>query len=205
MDEEITGQISRSALLKTAGLLGAGGALALGLPGRAGAAHGLTHTQVYLQSYVRANSGPAAGLVLLVQGSAFNVSALALGTPGVVDLGPDPITGLKGMGFDVELGAAVVGNNSDKKKGQDPSFCVLEFTKGALNGFPPINGGGQDAIRLEGAVIESGDPANIGVPVKLHAFSGLTVTSGHNICRIKFEFGAPEFTFWGVGLALVNT
>jgi hypothetical protein len=108
------------------------------------------------------------------------------------------------MGFDVELGAAVIGDNKDKNKGKDPSFCLFELTQGALNGFPPINSGGVDAIRLAGTVIEAPDPANLGVAVTLHAFSGLIVVPGHNICRIRFTFG-PFGPWWGVGIAFVNT
>lgn len=202
MDENIT----RDDLLRLAGLGALGGAAALAVPGAAQAQ--TSSSQAYIQGYVRATGLPT----LLVQGSAFTVPVQAAGTTGLSPLGADPVTGKKGIGFDIEFGAAVVGDNSDKNKGKDPSFCLLEFTQGALNGFPPINsaGGslatppGVDAIRLAGTVIEAGDPANLGVAVTLHAFSGLVVIAGHNICRIRFTFG-PFGPWWGVGLALVNT
>jgi len=196
MDENIT----RDDLLRIAGLAAVGGAAVLAAPGDAQAQAPPTTSQAYIQGYVRANGLPT----LLVQGSAFTVPVQTAGTTGLSPLGADAVTGLTGMGFDVELGAAVSGNNSDKNKGKDPSFCLFELTHGALNGWFPINSGGVDAIRLAGTVIEAPDPANLGVAVTLHAFSGLVVISGHNICRIRFTFG-PFGPWWGVGLALVNT
>jgi len=195
MDENIT----RDDLLRLAGLGAIGGAAALAVPGTARAQVVPSSSQVYMQGYVRGAGLPT----LLVQGSAFSVAVQTAGTPTLSPLGPDAITGLQGMGFDVELGAAVLGNNSDKTKGKDPSFCIIEFTQGALNGWVPVNSGGVNAIRLAGTVIEAPDPANLGAPVQLHASSGLPVISGHNVCRIKFDFAG--FIFWGVGLAVVNT
>lgn len=196
MDENIT----RDDLLRIAGLAAVGGAAALAVAGDAQAQAPPTNSQAYIQGYVRGNGLPT----LLVQGSAFTVPVQTAGTQGLSPIGADAITGLPGMGFDVELGAAVSGNNSDKNKGKDPSFCVFELTQGALNGFPPINSGGVDAIRLAGTVIESPDPTSLGVAVTLHAFSGLVITPGHNICRIRFTFG-PFGPWWGVGIAFVNT
>lgn len=193
-------QVSRADLLKTAGLVTAGSA-ALGLALASSAKAQAVPQSAYLQAYVRIGT---AGFPspLLVQAAAFQVPIV--GTGPVAALGADPSTGVPGIGFDIDLGEAVAGNNSDKNKGENVSYCTFTLDKGGFNGFPPINSGGVDAIRLEGTVTEAADPANLGVPVKVHAASGAVVTPGHNICLIKFFFG-PFGPWVGRGLAIVNT
>ena len=189
MDEQVT----RRDLVKTAGLVSAGSA-ALALFGPSAAAAGaVTASQAFLQGYVEGEGLPP----LLVQASAFSVPVV---TPGgaVQDLSPP------GRGYDVEFAAAVAVNNRDQTKGRNPSWCLLNFTKGALNGFPPKNGDGADAIRLEGVVVDSADETSLGVVVKLNAVSGFDIDPHHSICRINFFFG--EFGPWtGFGHAVVNS
>lgn len=185
MDDEI----SRADLLKTAGIA-AGGAAALGL-----ALPSVAHAQVphstYIQGYVLAAGLPP----LLVQGAALDVPNVGTGALQTLS---EP-----GTGYDVDFGEAAVGNNSDKNKGMNPSWCLLSYTKGGYNGFPPINSGGVDAIRLEGVVADAVDPANLGLAVKLYVASGATIDPHHSVCLVKFFFG-PFGPWTGRGLAIVN-
>lgn len=189
-------ELTRDDLLKVAGLMGAGGMLALGLPGTARAGHGGGHS-AYLQAYA-SGQGDVAGLTLLTQASALSVLPKpAMGGPPA--LGADAVTGIAGIGFDVELDAAVSGNNKDKNKGRNFSFCLIHYTHGYLNGSPPI---GADAVRLIGSVVEAVDPLNVGAPVTITATTGSPVDASHPICLITFDFAG--FLFKGRGLAFVN-
>lgn len=187
-------EITRNDLLKVVGLMGAGGTLALGMAGTARASHPGGHS-AYLQGYVQ-GQGDVAGLTLLVQATAFSVRHY---TAGVAPLGADPATGVGGLGFDVELDAAVAGNNSDKNKGRNFSYCLLQFTDGGFSGFPP---NGADAVRLHGSVVKAVDPGNLGAPVKVTATTGTPLDPTHPICLITFDFAG--FIFKGRGLAFVN-
>jgi ABC-type amino acid transport substrate-binding protein len=196
MDEQVT----RADLLKAAGLVTAGSsALALALASPAGAQ--AVPQSAYLQAYVTIGT-PELPSPLLVQAAAFQVPVV--GTGPVAALGADPSTGVPGIGFDIDLAAPVAGSNRDKNKGENPSYCTFTLDKGGFNGFPPINSGGVDAIRLEGTVTEAADPANLGVPVKVHGASAALITPGHNVCLIRFFFG-PFGPWVGRGLAIVNT
>lgn len=182
-------QISRADLLKAGGLVTAGAAaVSLGMPA---VAHAQIPHSTYIQGYVAGADLPT----LFVQGSAFELPT--------VGTGPVQPLSEAGRGFDVDFGEAVVGNNSAKNKGRNPSWCLLTFTRGGYNGFPPVNSGGVDAIRLEGVVEAAADPANLGVAVKLQVASGATIDPHHSVCLVKFFFGA--FGPWtGRGLAIVN-
>jgi ABC-type amino acid transport substrate-binding protein len=192
MEEEMT----RSDLLKVASLVTGGAALALGLPSTAEAQDEIPRS-AYLQAYVRGDGLPD----LLVQAAAFQVPIV--GTGDLQPLAPDPATGVPGFGYDVDFGQAVAGNNKRKNKGKNTSWCEITFTHGGLNGFPPVNAGGVDAIRLSGTVTAAADPANLGVPVAIHGSSGAPIEPEHPICLIKFFFGTLG-PWNGRGLAFVN-
>jgi len=183
-------EISRADLLKVAGIA-AGGAAALGLALPSVAQAQIPHS-TYIQGYVLGAGLPP----LLVQGAAFQLPT--------VGIAPVQTLSEPGVGYDVDFGEAVVGNNSDKNKGGNPSWCLLSYTKGGYNGFPPVTVGGVDAIRLEGVVTAAVDPANIGVPVKLSVSSAAPIDSHHPVCLVRFFFG--DFGPWtGRGLAIVNS
>jgi hypothetical protein len=183
-------EVSRADLLKRAGIVtGGAAALSLALPSVAQAQE-IPHS-TYIQGYVLAAGLPP----LLVQGAAFELPNVGTGALQTLS---EP-----GTGYDVDFGEAAVGNNSDKNKGGNPSWCLLSYTKGGYNGFPPVNSGGVDAIRLEGVVTEAVDPANLDLPVKLYVASGATIDPHHSVCLVKFFFG-PFGPWTGRGLAIVN-
>jgi hypothetical protein len=188
MEDVMEEQVSRADLLKAGGLVTAGAAaLSLAMPE---VAYAQVPHSTYIQGYVAGTDLPN------LQGSTFEVPT--------VGTGPVQPLSEPGRGFDLDFGEAVVDNNSAKNKGRDPSWCLLMFTHGGYNGFPPVNSGGVDAIRLEGVVEAAVDPSNLGVAVKLYVASGATIDSHHPVCLVKFFFG-PFGPWTGRGLAIVNT